>query len=358
MDAFISAQQKHAKKIKNAYSNLTKQGKAKISIGIIDSSLENLRETWTKFENNDIEIQKIKTEEHESNPYFVDEFFDAVEEDYVEVRGLLQERKNSLLYFAPAQANVPNNQVSDNSSSTHALHRKMPTIAIPKFNGSHSDWINYRDLFKSLVVDQPINNIEKFSYLRESLSNDPLILIKNIPVTEKNFLIAWQRLVEHYNNNKAIIYHHIQDLLNIKPMSSECQSELRRVINQTIDSVDSLEALGGPVDHWDWILVPLSANRLDPASRKDWEILTAGKVEPVEFIELKKFMQERLLTLEVIPTTKFQSNFNKDRKKENTPGGKNSNNFSNSSKLHSITKPTNSKSSEKPACFFVPSHIL
>ena len=64
MDAFISAQQKLDKKIKSAYSNLTKQGKAKISIGIIDSNLENLRETWKKFENNDIEIQKIKTEEH------------------------------------------------------------------------------------------------------------------------------------------------------------------------------------------------------------------------------------------------------------------------------------------------------
>ena len=50
----------------------------------------------------------------------------------------------------------------------------MTTIAI-KFNGSHSDWINF---FKSLFMDKPINNIEKFSYLRESLSYDPLILIK------------------------------------------------------------------------------------------------------------------------------------------------------------------------------------
>ena len=83
-------------------------------------------------------------------------------------------------------------------------------------------------------------------------------------------------------------------------MSSECHAELRRVLNQTIDSVDSLEALGGPINQWDWILVPLSANRLDIASRRDWEILTASKSEPVEFNELKKFMQERLITVEVI----------------------------------------------------------
>ena len=55
------------------------------------------------------------------------------------------------------------------------------------------------------------------------------------------------------------------------------------MLNATIDSVESVEALGGKVDEWDWILVPMTAGRLEQASRKDWEILTASKYEPVTF---------------------------------------------------------------------------
>ena len=339
METFIASQEKLAHKIKNTYSNLKKQGKPKISIGIIDSNLENIKESWTKFQNNDLEIQKIKTDDDKDLPYFVDEFFDATEDSYVEVRGLLQEHKNSLLYLRPAVSASTNASDGNISTNQPVAHRKMPTIAIPKFDGKHSDWINYRDLFKSLVVDQPINNIEKFSYLRESLLNDPLILIKNIPVSENNFLVAWGRLVEYYNNNKTIIYHHVQDLLAIKPMSSECQGELRRVLNQTIDSVDSLEALGGPVDQWDWILVPMTANRLDAASRRDWEILTASKSEPVEFNDIKKFMKERLVTLEAIPATKPQFQAGKDHRKDKSQGNKASNSSISSAKVHNVNKP-------------------
>ena len=88
-------------------------------------------------------------------------------------------------------------------------------------------------------------------------------------------------------------------------------------------------------------MVPMSANRLDSASRRDWEILTASKSEPVEFKELKKFMQERLITLEVIPAIKSQNNFTKDHKK--LQDNKIPSNSSSSAKVHNLTKPSNSK---------------
>ena len=94
---------------------------------------------------------------------------------------------------------------------------------------------------------------------------------------------------------------------------------MKRVFNQTIDSVDSLKTLGGPVDQWDWILVPLTAGKLDPASRRDWEILTASKSELVELKELKKFLQENLITLEAI-ATKSNFNGNKDQRKDKSQG--------------------------------------
>ena len=111
------------------------------------------------------------------------------------VRVQLMEYKNSILNPNRSSSSMQSGHVVENHSGSSVIHRKMPTIAIPKFGGKHSDWISYRDLFKSLVVDQPINDIEKFSYLRESLSNNPFVIIKNIAVSESNFTIVWEKLV-------------------------------------------------------------------------------------------------------------------------------------------------------------------
>ena len=123
-------------------------------------------------------------------------------------------------------------------------------------------------------------------------------------------------------------------------------------MNQTIDSVDSLEALGGPVDQWDWILVPMTANRLDAASRRDWEILTASKSDPVDFKEIKKFMKERLVTLEAIPAIKPHFQAGKDQRKDKSQGNKASNNTIISAKVHNVNNPPTStlNQSNKPTC--------
>ena len=127
-------------------------------------------------------------------------------------------------------------------------------------------------------------------------------------------------------------------------MSLETVLELRRVLNLTIDSVDSLEALGAPIKGWDWLLVPLTSNRLDAASRRDWEILTANKTEPVAFSELKKFMQERLATLELLPTANSLHNAEKDQKKDKIQGRKFDHLNSKNSKIHNVTRHSVSSS--------------
>ena len=58
IEAFIASPEKLAKKIKNSYDNLKKQGKAKITVGVIDSTLMTLQEHWDKYEKTDIQITR------------------------------------------------------------------------------------------------------------------------------------------------------------------------------------------------------------------------------------------------------------------------------------------------------------
>ena len=67
------------------------------------------------------------------------------------------------------------------------------------------------------------------------------------------------------------IHTYINSLFNLKPITSKAADQLRGLINETTDYLEPLEALGAPVKHWNWILVPLIVNRLDSSSRRDWE---------------------------------------------------------------------------------------
>ena len=100
--------------------------------------------------------------------------------------------------------------------------------------------------------------------------------------------------MDRYDNDRNIVYAHINSLLNLKPITSEAADQLRGLINETTDCLESLKALGAPVNHWNWILVPLVVNRLDSLLRRDWENEIAGTRKPAEYTKLETFLRERL----------------------------------------------------------------
>ena len=40
-------------------------------------------------------------------------------------------------------------------------------------------------------------------------------------ITEQNFAIAWKKLLDQYDNNKMIIYGHVNFILSAKPVVKE-----------------------------------------------------------------------------------------------------------------------------------------
>lgn len=55
-------------------------------------------------------------------------------------------------------------------------HARLPRIDIPKFNGTPSDWLSFKDLFSSLILANPtLSSVEKLQYLKTSLVGQLLI---------------------------------------------------------------------------------------------------------------------------------------------------------------------------------------
>ena len=140
-------------------------------------------------------------------------------------------------------------QIASSNSKETMIINNSSNIPVPTFSGDLREWISFRDLFYQLVVKLNTSAAEKLTILKSSLKGQPAFLIKNLSVSENEFEEEiWKKLTDHYEINKFIIYSHVNALVNLKGMTAESDSQLRKLLNETVDCLDSLRRLGAPTD--------------------------------------------------------------------------------------------------------------
>ena len=60
-------------------------------------------------------------------------------------------------------------------------------------------------------------------------------------------------------------------MLSLRYISKESADDLRKLISDVTDSIESLRAIGATVFSWNYLTVPLVVRRLDSKSYLDWE---------------------------------------------------------------------------------------
>ncbi|KAJ8970790.1 hypothetical protein NQ317_008301, partial [Molorchus minor] len=92
---------------------------------------------------------------------------------------------------------------SQNSPSTsnqsHRSHNaikhygvKLPTIELPNVSGAYEKWLEFRDLYVSLIHNcESIEPIQKFHYLRASLEGPAAQCIKYLEFSATKYDVAW-----------------------------------------------------------------------------------------------------------------------------------------------------------------------
>jgi hypothetical protein len=119
------------------------------------------------------------------------------------------------------------------SSSRHSsTHIKLPTIALPTFEGDTCGWLHYRDTFEALIVNNTtLSSVQKFHYLIASLKNEAKALISNLQITNENFLVAWRLVTQRYNNKQLIAMMHTKHLCQMPQVKRGDATSLRQLIN-------------------------------------------------------------------------------------------------------------------------------
>lgn len=183
-------------------------------------------------------------------------------------------------YTALSQAELMLEQSSPNSSdnslnsmsSSGRTCIKLPTIQMPTFDGSYNTWLEFRDKFLSLVHNSnEISNIEKFHYLKSALKGNAELIIDSVEISSQNYMVAWELLLNRFDNNRLLIDNHLRALTSMQPIGKESPSLIRKLSDTILKNLRALQTLNEPIQYWDSFLIHFFVEKLDKTTEREWE---------------------------------------------------------------------------------------
>lgn len=194
-----------------------------------------------------------------------------------------------------------NNHATNNTQtqrSTSSQQGRLASLDIPYFDGNTQNWLEFKDMFKALVIeDKSLADVTRLYYLRAYTKGEASKIISTYPLTNENFSISWDILCSRFENKKVIVNTHIQAILDILPVSKESPGALRQLSDNLTKHLHILEKLGQPVKHWDSLIIHVVSNKLDSQTRRSFfEAKTEGELPTME--EFKVFLGKRCELLE------------------------------------------------------------
>jgi len=250
---------------------------------------DTLDSMWQKIstEHDNLMSQISHTQELMDSRYVKDGLYMKSFRTHMKVMEVLKKRALKLKHSSDSTSTQPASQVDH-----------LPEISLPKFDGSYSDWPQFRDLFESLIINSTIQPVRKMHYLKTSLTGNAQSLIKNIPTTGDQFERAWKIVEERYQNKRLLITTQVENLLNIPLISGKSSERLDLFIYAVRESLSTLKLYGSPVDQWDHFLVPLLTKKIDSSLKEAWELKIGSSVEMPKLDDLLNFLSSRARAIE------------------------------------------------------------
>lgn len=173
---------------------------------------------------------------------------------------------------------------------------KLPKVNIRQFDGKIGNWITFIQLFNSLIHDRKdLTDVEKLHYLLSSVQNEAHDLIKNYPISNENYRVAYNTLYKHYNKIRLIATTYYERLINCEPVRSSRACDLERV-NRTF--TENLAILNGyNLPDKNFMLVQLLWSKLDRSTKEQFE-LEHNSDEIPKYEKIQSFIEKRFRALD------------------------------------------------------------
>lgn len=292
--------------VHRALDNFKKIGKANYTYGIVRNRLQQLKHNYAECEALHGRILAASRKEARADhEYFTADQFSACEESFFTASDYIADWLHRL-ELQPTASGLDASSVS-HSPYNVSPHSSMylPRIQWLQFRGDFRKWEAFCDQFTSLIIEnRELVNVNRLQYLHLCLKGEPSDAIKNLPLTDANFKIAWDLLMSRYDNRRRLIHEHIHSLLTLPTAISDSASALMALRDKSNLEIQALRNLNRAVDTWDDILVYLLVQKFDKGTRKSWELYLGDTFEYPSYDKLDKFLLSRIRAFEnILPST-------------------------------------------------------
>lgn len=154
--------------------------------------------------------------------------------------------------------------------------------------------------------------------MRLALKGEAAEVLCDLPLSEQTYDIAWNQLIERYEDESSLISEHVKSLINLPSISREWHTNLRQLQDSMNRSLRVLKNLGQSVEHWNILIIHLVVPKLDNKSKIKWQSKIA-KIPKTTLIDFNGFLKERYkILLKSHDERRTYNSNNQERNKTNS----------------------------------------
>ncbi|VVC45890.1 Ribonuclease H-like domain,Protein of unknown function DUF1759,Peptidase aspartic [Cinara cedri] len=169
-------------------------------------------------------------------------------------------------------------------------------IPLPSYGGDLSGWPVFRDRYVSLVVNRlDLSNTERYYNLIDCLTGEAFDAIKNIPISEATYELAWSILVERFDKPLQLATIIVDKLMSAPMHSQESLDGLKDFLVLFSDQVSVLKSLNIP-SLSEFLLFAISLRCLPLTTRKAFEAVNKNKFPSIA--NIVSYIKARVAFLE------------------------------------------------------------
>jgi hypothetical protein len=219
------------------------------------------------------------------------DFFQSTEEHIVTGRRLLQKRKEYRAEKKQEAKDAARSSTGNTASST-GKSIKLGKLELPRFGGDALKWREFWDSFQASVHDRTeISAIEKFTFLKNHLDDEALLMVQGYSLTAANYDTVIEALAKRYGDPEIAIFAHLNAMITM-PIAGNTLEELQRTFDECERHIRSLVVLGLPEDTFGKVFTPILLARLPHFLRMDLHRRNGSQAMTLD--RLRSFFQDEL----------------------------------------------------------------
>ncbi|XP_049316416.1 uncharacterized protein LOC105234143 isoform X7 [Bactrocera dorsalis] len=191
---------------------------------------------------------------------------DNCRDQYELTKGMITEQ---ISLVRPSRATTPPPRVvtTPKEDLDKGMYLKVPACDTEVFNGCYDQWPSFRDMFTAVYINHPkLSQAQKLYHLRYKTKGEAGSIVKRFALNDENFKLAWEALVERYENERVMIENPIKTLLHLPKIQQETSQEFQNLYSTVTNCISVLKTQNISTESWDPIIVTIYAETLPDAA--------------------------------------------------------------------------------------------